>query len=206
MRFVERHIPDTALPFDARSEWYVLSELTVGQSMEGVETTLQFAFEDELVSDAIIAKNDTESERLWRMRHSISEAQKPEGAGLKHDISVPIGRIAEFLAAGDELLASAMPAARLVAFGHVGDGNLHYDVAPPSGGDDGAFAREGLALTESIYELVASMGGSFSAEHGVGVFKKAYLEKYRGGAELELMRSMKQVLDPRNTLNPGKVI
>ena len=206
MRFITRHIPDTALPFDESRSWYVLCEARTGGSSGQLEAVLAEAVDSGLVSDVIIAKNQAESDRFWRMRHSMSEAQKPEGASLKHDIAVPIGRIGAFIAAGDELIRTMMPEARLVAFGHVGDGNLHYDVTQPKGADPDEFLDAGLALTAAIYDLAHEMGGSFSAEHGVGTFKKPYLERYRGGTEIELMRSVKQALDPGNTLNPGKVI
>ena len=167
---------------------------------------LASALEKDLIDDAIIAKNETESERFWRIRHSISEAQKSEGASLKHDIAVPVGRIAEFISASEHLIQSMIPDARLVTFGHVGDGNLHFNIAQAIDGDADTFRKEGEALTDAIYDLVADMGGSFSAEHGIGVFKKHYLERYRGGTELELMRALKGTMDPGNTLNPGKVI
>lgn len=206
MRFITRHIPDTALPFDEAHPWYVLCEARTGGASGHLESVLAGAIESGVVIDAIIAKNQAESDRFWRMRHSMAEAQKPEGASLKHDISVPISQIGAFISAGDELIRETIPGARLVAFGHVGDGNLHYDVAQPVGADPDEFLREGLVLTAAIYDLVHEMGGSFSAEHGVGTFKKPYLERYRGGAEIALMRSVKQALDPDNTLNPGKVI
>ena len=162
--------------------------------------------DDGLVSDAIIAKSTAEAEGFWRLRHSIAEAEKPEGANLKHDVSVPISRMDEFLTRGEQLIESIYPTARLVAFGHVGDGNLHYNVAQPVGDDGDQFIEKGAALTTAIYDLVAEMGGSFSAEHGVGVVKKDQLELYRSTAELDLMRAMKTALDPNNILNPGKVI
>lgn len=206
MRFVRRHIPDVRMPFGADHPWFVLSEVDAGGDPEALESSLMRIFDEGLVEDVVIAKNQAESDELWRLRHSISEAQKPEGANLKHDISVPTGRIADFLAKGDGLIRKMMPTARLVTFGHVGDGNLHYNVAQPVGADGETFLSEGLALTEAIYDLVASMKGSFSAEHGVGLVKKPYLERYRGGIEISLMRTIKGALDPANTLNPGKVI
>jgi len=206
MRFVSRHIPDVRMPLGHDHPWFALCEVEAGGDLESLEESLMRIFEEGLVEDVVIAKNQAESDQIWRMRHSISEAQKPEGANLKHDISVPTGRIADFLARGERLVQDMMPAARLVAFGHVGDGNLHYNVAQPVGADGEAFLAEGLALTEAIYDLVASMNGSFSAEHGVGLFKKTYLERYRGGTEIRLMRAIKASLDSDNILNPGKVI
>ena len=206
LRFVQRHVPGKVLPFDDAYPWFVLCEVITGESLTSIENALQAAIDESLIVDVIIAKNQAESERMWRMRHSISEAQKPEGANLKHDISVPIGSVAAFLAEGRDLIDSMLPAARLVVFGHVGDGNLHYNIAQPVGADVEQFQQDGKALTEAIYDLVARLGGSLSAEHGIGVLKKGYLQHYRSAAELQLMRTMKTALDPKNTLNPGKVI
>ena len=206
LRFVERHIPDSALPLANEHPWYVLCEVVVDDAYAEIENVLVNAMENALISDAVIAKNEAEADRLWRMRHSISEAQKPEGASLKHDISVPIGSIGEFLIRGEILLESMSPEARLVAFGHVGDGNLHYNIAQPPDADGAAFLADGEALTEAIYDLVDELDGSISAEHGIGVLKKDYLSRYRGGTETALMRTMKKALDPQNILNPGKVI
>ena len=206
LRFVARHMTGSVVPFGDDYPWFVLCEVVVDEQESIIEGMLGRALEDALIVNAIIAKSDAESQRLWRLRHSISEAQKFEGANLKHDIAVPIGRIGEFLTQGDALLASLMPTARLVAFGHVGDGNLHYNIAQPVGADATAFMQQGADLTEAIYDLVAEMGGSISAEHGIGVLKKAHLKRYRSAAELGLMRALKTALDPQNILNPGKVI
>lgn len=206
LRFVARHIAGSVVPFEDDYPWFVLCEVVVDEHEALIEDMLGRALEDELIVNAIVAKSDAETQRLWRLRHSISEAQKAEGANLKHDIAVPIGRIGEFLTKGDALLASLMPTARLVAFGHVGDGNLHYNIAQPVGADAAAFLQQGADLTEAVYDLVAEMGGSISAEHGIGVLKKAHLKRYRSAAELGLMRALKTALDPQNILNPGKVI
>ena len=197
---VEKHIPGAALPLSDSAPWYVLLEAATGGLEEQLENALLGAVDAELISDAVIAKNSAEEERLWRLRHSISEAERSEGGALKHDISVPISRMEEFLLRGDQLLASLVPDAQLVAFGHVGDGNLHYNVM--LGEADGL----GAAVTAAVYELVNELGGSFSAEHGVGRVKREYLAKYRSDAEVRLMKALKQALDPQNTLNPGKVI
>ena len=154
----------------------------------------------DLLQDAVIAKNSTEAEKLWKMRHSITEAARAEGKALKHDISVPISGMQEFLQRADELLAELAPDANLHAYGHVGDGNLHYNVVMPEDSADGP------KLTDAIYALVESMGGSFSAEHGIGWLKRQYLPRYRNESEVQLMRTLKQALDPKNILNPGKVI
>jgi len=206
LRFVARHVPNAKPPFDDDYPWFVLCELIDTGQESIVEDAFAAAMDDGLVSDAIIAKSTAEAEGFWRLRHSIADAEKPEGANLKHDVSVPISRMDEFLTRGEQLIEAIYPTARLVAFGHVGDGNLHYNVAQPVGDDGDQFIEKGAALTKAIYDLVAEMGGSFSAEHGVGVVKKDQLELYRSTAELDLMRAMKTALDPNNILNPGKVI
>jgi FAD/FMN-containing dehydrogenase len=197
---VVKHNPDTAMPFEGTAPRYVLMDAAIGGDEERLEAALLCAAEAGLLSDAVIAKNSTESERLWRMRHSIAEAERSERKAQKHDISVPVSRMEEFLQRGEILLAELVPNAQLVAFGHVGDGNLHYNVALPEG------SEEGTRVTTAIYDLVDELGGSFSAEHGVGLLKRQYLPKYRSEGEIALMRTLKTALDPMNILNPGKVI
>jgi len=206
LRYVARYLPNTRHPYEPPYAWYALIEVAVEDHPDGVEAVLGDALSEELIADAIVAKSDAEAERLWHIRHTISEAQRPEGACLKHDISVPIGRIACFIDRSQALVTSMQPQSRLIVFGHVGDGNLHYDVIQPKGADPERFRSEGRALTEAIYELVTELGGSISAEHGIGVTKKADLVRYRDAVEIQLMRTLKQALDPRNLLNPGKVI
>jgi FAD/FMN-containing dehydrogenase len=197
---VADHNPELTLPFESRAPWYVLLDAAVGASDERLEMALAGAAAEGRLLDAVIAKNSAEAERFWRMRHSISEAERSFGTALKHDISVPVSRMEEFLREGDRLLEELVPESQLIAFGHVGDGNLHYNVALPAGSDDGE------TVTSAIYELADQLGGSFSAEHGVGRLKRQYLPKYRGSGEIELMRTLKKALDPKNILNPGKVI
>jgi FAD/FMN-containing dehydrogenase len=196
---VTNHIPELTLPFDESAPWYVLLDVAVGGNTEQLESLLSDAADGGLLLDAVIAKNSAEAERLWRMRHSIAEAERSAGEALKHDISVPVSKMEEFLLRGDRLLEALSPEAKLITFGHVGDGNLHYNVALPAGAD-------GEVVTAAIYELTHELGGSFSAEHGVGRLKRQYLPKYRGASEIELMRTLKKALDPKNILNPGKVI
>lgn len=206
LRLVDRHVSGLRHPFEGRHDWYVLTEVASRDGGGHIDAALADALEANLLLDAIVAKSDSEAGQLWRMRHAISEAQRPEGACLKHDISLPIGRLGEFLDRSQALITEMQPEGRLVAFGHVGDGNLHYNVMQPVGADPGAFTTDGQALSTAIYDLVAELGGSFSAEHGIGVTKKADLLRFRGGVELELMRTLKKALDPDNILNPGKVI
>jgi len=203
---VEKHIPDSKLPFDIDCEWYVLIEAATQGNPAELENALAACGEDSLWHDAVIAKNAAEAQHLWRLRHSIAEAERQEGKALKHDVSVPIGRMQEFLDRGDTLIGALMPEAKLLAFGHVGDGNLHYNVSLPSEITVEEWNEAGQRITTAIYDLVDQLGGSFSAEHGVGQVKKDYLAKYRSGTELQLMRALKKTLDPNNILNPGKVI
>ena len=206
LRFVARHIPDAGSPWNDEHPWYALCDVVAGNAAAGIEKMLAATMETGLVSDGIIAKNQSEAEQLWRIRHSVSEAQKSEGASLKHDISVPVACIGEFLRRGDGLLQSLAPDARLVAFGHVGDGNLHYNVSQPVGANPEEFRSNGAAITDAIYELVTEYGGSISAEHGIGLAKKDALRRYRPETEIRLMETLKKALDPANILNPGKVI
>ncbi len=197
---VTGHIPELSVPFEHPYPWYVLLDAAVGGSSDRLDIALSKAADAGLVLDAVIAKNSAEAARLWRMRHSIAEAERSVGNALKHDVSLPISRLEEFLVRGDILLGELSPEAKLIAFGHVGDGNLHYNVALPDG------SKNGEAVSSAIYDLVDELGGSFSAEHGVGRTKRRYLSKYRGDGEIELMRILKKALDPNNILNPGKVI
>jgi FAD/FMN-containing dehydrogenase len=200
-----QHIPDTSLPFGDAYPWYVLTDTALRGDGGLLEQALMAEAEDRRILDAIVAKNASEAERLWRLRHSIAEAERQEGKALKHDISVPLSNMQAFLERGDELLASLRPDLELVAFGHVGDGNLHYNVVLPRNLPETEWLAEGKRITGALYDLVDELGGSFSAEHGVGQAKKAWLATYRAGAELELMKLLKKTLDPANILNPGKV-
>lgn len=199
-------IPGASLPMGLEHPWYVLMEVATGSNQDVLEGALMAAIEDGLLEDAVIAKNSGEADKLWHLRHSISEAERHLGKALKHDISVPISRMQEFLKRGDEILESLQPDATLLAFGHVGDGNLHYNVRLPDSLTGEQRVQAGERISSAILDLVAQMGGSFSAEHGVGQAKRQQLKRYRQGPEYDLMRLLKQTLDPKNILNPGKVI
>ena len=203
---VEAHIPNASLPFATECPWYVLIEAATGGDPELLENALLQEAEDGRLLDAVIAKNEAEAAQLWRLRHSIAEAERQDGKALKHDISVPLSKMEEFLERGHDLLEKRWPDARLVAFGHVGDGNLHYNVVLPRELSAEDWVAEGERVTRALYDLVQSFNGSFSAEHGVGQSKRAYLASYRAGSELDLMQALKKMLDPANILNPGKVI
>lgn len=201
---VLKHVPGTKLPFTADYPWYVLMDVADSGDPGALSEALAAA--GALIADAAIAKNERESAALWRMRHSISEAEKKAGTGAKHDISVPIGRISEFLDTGAARLNQQVPDAELVVFGHIGDGNLHYNALLPPGlspGESGAMKHRISAL---VYDLVTEFGGSISAEHGIGSVKRDFLVTYKSTAEITVMRTLKAALDPKGILNPGKVI
>jgi FAD/FMN-containing dehydrogenase len=202
---VAHHIPGISLPFAGSYPWYVLVDTAIGNDEELLNDALMRQIEAGRIRDVVVAKNAGEADRLWRLRHSVAEAERKEGKALKHDISVPLSRMDELLRRGDALLASLRPDLQLVAFGHVGDGNLHYNVVLPRDLPEDEWAAEGERITMALYDLVIELGGSFSAEHGVGQSKKKYLPLYRGGTEFELMKSFKKCLDPANILNPGKI-
>lgn len=201
--FVTHHVSGTQVPFDRSYPWFVLMDVATSATEE-LETALSNA--GELLQDGIIAKNETESAALWRMRHAIPESEKKEGPGAKHDISVPVGRIGPFLAEAEKRLAAELPDALPVVFGHVGDGNLHYNVMLPPGIPAEGWPDEKRRISKLVYDLVVEMRGSISAEHGIGLVKKPYLLEYKDPTELALMRTLKAALDPNGILNPGKVI
>ena len=171
------------------------------------ERLLETAFEDGCVSDAVVAENLTQANQLWHIRESIPLAQAEEGLNIKHDISIAVSRIPEFVAVTDALLEAAIPGVRLVNFGHLGDGNLHYNVQAPLDGDSKAFLRESEAQVNTIvYDSVARFDGSISAEHGVGSLKLDKLEHHKSPVALGMMRAIKQALDPQGVMNPGRVV
>lgn len=206
IRYVLRHIPATRFPLQPASPWYVLLESTNNEGAEQLEQQLMSSLESGLIIDAVVAKNKSEASDLWRIRHSISEAQKREGASLKHDISVPVGSVGRFIAAADAAVAEFLPGIRVVAFGHVGDGNIHYNLSQPKDSDPDNFLNARETLATVIYDVVERFSGSISAEHGIGQAKKEHLEHYRGEIEVGMMRTIKAALDPDNIMNPGKVI
>lgn len=209
MAFVLAHIPDTRNPFDRDYPAYLLIEnttSTAGDAMARLEGALEAALAGGLILDAVPATDGRRRSALWRLRHTISEAQRHEGVSLKHDISLPLERIGEFLDRAGAALSAAVPAARIVVFGHVGDGNLHYNVSQPKDGDAAAFRALEPMINEIVFDIVQSCGGSFSAEHGVGLLRRPQMRHYLDGTELDLMRRLKSALDPAGIMNPGKVL
>lgn len=206
MRYVQRHVSGSRNPFEQQHPWYVLLDSSFESDPVDFEKSLMSALESGLATDAVVAKSESEQSSLWRIRHSISEAQKQEGASLKHDVSVPISSTGEFIEQAEAAVLEAIPEARVVAFGHVGDGNVHFNVSQPRAWSSQRFMEQELAIEELIYDTVTKFAGSISAEHGIGQVKRAHLRRYRSAAELSIMQAVKQALDPHNLLNPGKVI
>jgi FAD/FMN-containing dehydrogenase len=214
--FVLKHIPGAADPLADRHDWYVLLEWSSTRARraganetglaEKMEAYLGEAMEQGLVLDAAIAQNETQARAFWALRENHSEAQKREGPSIKHDISVAVGRLPDFMREGLAAMRKALPDCRPVPFGHVGDGNLHFNCQSPPGWTKDRFMQHGEAISGAVYDLVVGYGGSISAEHGIGRLKVDDLEHYRSRIELDTMRTIKRALDPDNLMNPGKIL
>jgi FAD/FMN-containing dehydrogenase len=205
-----RHIPNVRDPLQERHEWHVLVEITSSRATENLNELLTDAlaatFESNLVLDAVVAQNDREREAFWKIRETIPEAQRLDGASLKHDISLPITSLADFVATAGGWIRANVPEGQLVAYGHVGDGNLHFNLNQAPGSSREAFLGREQAIRRVMHDMVREFGGSFSAEHGIGQLKVGELERYASAVELDLMRAVKHAFDPNGILNPGKVL
>ena len=210
LSLVLKHFRDTAAPFPRRFPHYVLMELSDTQPGEGVralvESLLEAALEEKDILDAAVAQSESQARAFWSLREFISEAQAHEGPNIKHDVSIPISRISEFIATTDATLERAHRGARMVTFGHLGDGNVHYNVSAPEGVVSDAFVMHTAAINRIVHDSVARFGGSISAEHGLGQLKREEIRRYKSSLELELMRRIKSTLDPHGIMNPGKVL
>jgi FAD/FMN-containing dehydrogenase len=197
-------LPGARDPFGEVHRWYGLVELAGSSDdvAERLEAALGDAVDRGLVLDAVVATSRTQRASLWALREGVSEAQKAEGATVKHDVTVPIAALAGFVEELGPRLESALPGVRLVTYGHVGDGNLHYNLAAPPGQDE-ALRTAAPGLTRAVYEAVAGRGGSISAEHGLGALKRDAAAAYKSDVEVDLMRAVKRALDPRGLMNPG---
>jgi FAD/FMN-containing dehydrogenase len=208
IELVTRHIPGARDPLDQPSSWYVLIEVAGGGGAglkDMVEAALGEAHGRGLATDAAIAANDAQAQALWRIRDSISESQKREGASIKHDISVPVASIPAFIAKATKAVTEKFPGARPVTFGHLGDGNLHFNFNAPPGRDE-AFLAEWDEMQLTVHDIVKEFSGSISAEHGIGAMKRDLLPRYKSSEELDAMRLIKTAFDPKNILNPGKTV
>jgi FAD/FMN-containing dehydrogenase len=211
LSLVTKHYPQQRVPLYQETPWCVLLENSDNESEAHARTQfeglLEIALEQGCVTDAVVAENLAQAHALWHVRESISMAQAEEGLNIKHDISIPVSRIPEFVRSTDLLLQERIPGVRLVNFGHLGDGNLHYNVQAPAEGDPAQFLREKEGEVNTIvFDAVVAHGGSISAEHGVGSLKVSHLEHYKSPVALQLMRGVKQALDPQNRMNPGRVV
>ena len=208
--FAIEHVSGVSDPFTDRHQFYALIKLDSTRNTATLKDTLEEiladAFEAGIVEDAAIAASETQADSLWKIRESIPEGQKPEGGSIKNDVSVPLSRIPEFIDQATRAVEEAMPGIRVVAFGHFGDGNIHFNLSQPEGADTQAFLAEWDRFDRIVCDIATALGGSFSAEHGIGRLKCVDMERYKSEVEVDLMRSLKCALDPKNIMNPGKVI
>ena len=211
LSLVAKHFSQLRVPLYQNSPFCVLLENSDHESeshaREQFERLLELALETGCVTDAVVAENLSQASQLWHIRESIPLAQAEEGPNIKHDVSIAVSRIPEFVTATHKLLEQAVPQVRIVNFGHLGDGNLHFNVQAPEGGDAKAFLRDHEdSVNTLVYDSVHRFGGSISAEHGVGSLKVDKLEQHKSPVALEMMRAVKRALDPLNTMNPGRVV
>ena len=207
---VLKHIPDSRDPLPGRSSWQVLieaSDTCAGNDLRTrVEAALTEAAASELIADVALAESLGQATALWRLRESLSEAQKVDGLSIKHDVSLPVSRIAEFVEIAGSRLREEFPGVRIVCFGHVGDGNLHYNLSRSPADENNRFVAATPRINTIVHDVVSDLGGSISAEHGLGQLKRAEIRRYKSELEMELMRSLKLVIDPQGIMNPGKVV
>jgi FAD/FMN-containing dehydrogenase len=210
MTLVRTHFPALPRPIKAVHPYYVLLEVSSSESNQHAEALLEKALADAFSSsatvDAVVSSSLAQSAGLWKIREHIPLAQAQEGKNIKHDISLPVSLVARFIDATDAALAAAFPGCQVVCFGHLGDGNLHYNVAPPPGQSDAEFLANQNAINDIVYANVERYSGSISAEHGIGALKREALTHHKSAVELSLMRALKAALDPGNIMNPGKVL
>ena len=206
--FSIRHGIDIRDPLSCKHPWYVLMELSSPRddARNTLEAILEKGMEDGIVDDAVIAANLSQRQAFWKLRDEMSGAQKPEGGSIKHDISVPVAAVPDFIEQADAAVTKLIPGSRPVPFGHLGDGSIHYNVSQPIGGDTADFMGRWHEVNAVVFEIVLRMGGSISAEHGIGVLKRDELPEVKDKVAIELMRSLKAMLDPQGIMNPGKVL
>jgi FAD/FMN-containing dehydrogenase len=208
LELVLRHIPNARDPLLGKPEWQLLVELSGARAdlAATLESALEAAAEAGLVADAVVASSEAQTAALWALRENVSEAQKIEGVSIKHDIAVPVSRIAEFITRADAALRKDFPAVRIVCFGHIGDGNLHYNQSRADADSNADFIARTDAVNRVVHDLVHELGGSISAEHGLGQLKREEVLRYKSPIEMDMMRAVKQALDPDGRMNPGKLL
>jgi D-lactate dehydrogenase (cytochrome) len=210
MDFAFRHIAGMTDPFAEPYPWYVLVQLTSPRADDHLRTVLETvlgeALERRIVEDAVIAASEAQASNLWRIRENLPEGQKPEGGSIKNDVSVPVSKVSEFIERATRAVEDALPGIRVVAFGHVGDGNIHFNLSQPVGADTTSFLADWDRFDRMVSDIATALGGSFSAEHGIGRLKQVDMTRYKSEVELDLMRTLKRALDPAGIMNPGKVV
>lgn len=210
LQLVAKHFPQLPQTLAQSHAQYVLLEVSAHESLEHatrvLENLLQQALEQNMIADAVIATSISQSQALWQLRTSISAAQAAEGQNIKHDISLPISTIADFIRHTDLALQANFPGVRMVVFGHLGDGNLHYNVAHAINSNEPTLLSHQVAINRIVHDSVHAFGGSISAEHGLGALKREEILRYKSAIEMQLMRTIKHALDPNNLMNPGKVL
>jgi len=206
--FSIRHGIDVRDPLEGKHRWYVLMELSSPRddARATLEAILAKGLDDGIVDDAVIATNLSQRQAFWKLRDEMSAAQKPEGGSIKHDISVPVVAVPDFIEQANAAVVKLIPGARPVPFGHLGDGNIHYNVSQPIGGNTADFLGRWHEVNAVVFDIVLKMGGSISAEHGIGVLKRDELPEVKDKVAIELMRQVKAMLDPQGIMNPGKVL
>ena len=200
-----KNIPGLREPLSQVHAWYVLIETASGEpgsAEAALERLLTLALDQGLIADAVLAQDQTQAKALWAIRENQSAAQRPEGVAWKHDVSVPVSQVAAFIEEANAAVNAMVPACRIVAFGHVGDGNVHYDVIVPEGGDGEAHGALRDQGAQTVHDIVARRGGSISAEHGLGTMKSVEALRYKSALEVETLRAIRQALDPKRILNP----
>ncbi|PWC54611.1 FAD-binding oxidoreductase [Azospirillum sp. TSO22-1] len=210
LEFALKHVAGTVDPLSEPSPWYVLTELTAGTQSdafrENFEAALGEAFEAGLATDATLAASESQANQLWFIREAIVEAQKFEGGSIKNDVSIPVSRVAEFLGKATAAVEAACQGIRATPFGHVGDGNIHFNLSQPEGADTASYMERWEEITHLVNGIVLELDGSISAEHGVGRFKKDDMPHIKSPVELDLMRAVKAAVDPKGIMNPGKLL
>jgi len=210
LEIVLKHAAGAVRPLAEKHNSYALIELSSPQKeadLQGqLEAVLGEAFEEGLVQDAVIGSSEAQSQALWSLRESLSEVQGREGGSIKHDVAVPVSRVAEFIDVATKACEAEMPGVRVCAFGHFGDGNIHFNLSQPVDMDKGAYLAQWERFNRIVHDIVHGMNGSIAAEHGIGLIKRDEMALYKDPVALDLMRSLKRALDPQNILNPGKVV
>jgi D-lactate dehydrogenase (cytochrome) len=210
LEFAQRHVPGLPRPLQPLPPWSLILELSAGRREEPIGETLEAilsrALEEGLAADAVIAQNAAQAADFWKLREAIVWAQRPEGASIKHDIAVPVASVPRFLDQAIAACQAQVPGLRPVPFGHLGDGNIHFNVTKPEAMDDARFLAEGEEMNRRVHDIVLALGGSISAEHGIGRLKVAENLRTKDAVAIRLMQSLKHALDPAGLFNPGKVV